>query len=83
MNFGEALQALMNGKKVKRSIWSGYWYYSHKAKLLTTPLDNEGAVYREDNTLDIIVAVLKDNGGVAPAQPYQSDLLADDWQIVE
>ncbi|MNL70839.1 hypothetical protein D3C87_1958970 [compost metagenome] len=27
----------------------------------------------------MIVAVLKDNGGCVPAQAYQTDMLAEDW----
>ncbi|SHL17431.1 hypothetical protein SAMN05443507_1525 [Alicyclobacillus tolerans] len=30
----------------------------------------------------MIVAYLRDGAGYAPAQPYQQDLLADDWEIV-
>ncbi|MGQ7102407.1 Thoeris anti-defense Tad2 family protein [Escherichia sp. SP-MK] len=31
----------------------------------------------------MIFAVLKDNGGVAPAQPYQADILANDWMVIK
>ena len=31
---------------------------------------------------EMIVAKLKDGGGYAPAQPYQADLLADDWELL-
>lgn len=31
---------------------------------------------------DMIVAKLKDGGGFVPAQPYQADLLAADWEVV-
>lgn len=82
MNFGEALQALKDGEKIKRSIWGGYWYLAKKSKLLTLPIDENRTFYENDYTVDIIVAVLKDDAGVAPAQPYQSDLLAEDWEIV-
>lgn len=70
MNFGEALQALKDGKKVTRSIWSGYWEMRH---VRTTAEEYDECI--------MIMAFLKD-GGVAPAQPYQSDLLAEDWQII-
>jgi hypothetical protein len=77
MNFGQALEALKEGKKVKRGFWGGYWF-----------LSTTGKVYVPDESTllpynPMIVACLKDNGGYAPAQPYQADLLADDWEIVE
>lgn len=82
MNFGEALQALKEGKRVKRSIWGGYWSLIKNAGIAghTPMLDG---YTRTCHIGEIIVATLKDNGGAAPAQPYQADLLSEDWQIVE
>jgi hypothetical protein len=78
MNFGEALQALKEGKKVTRAIWGGYWELQ-----VDVQLDHyKKEQFQKMNIPKFIVAVLKD-GGVAPAQPYQSDLLAEDWQIVD
>lgn len=83
MNFGDALQALKNGKRVTRSVWGGYWYLASdiQAEHHPTAEDHEGPNlgFGMDK---MIVAVLKGNKGVAPAQPYQSDLLAEDWEIV-
>lgn len=31
----------------------------------------------------LIIAVLKDSDGIAPAQPYQADILAEDWEIID
>lgn len=81
MNFGEALDALKKGKKVKRSIWGGYWFFSPQAELTEKRLDGYDRGYSFNNGL--IVAVLKDMGALAPAMPYQADLLAEDWQIIE
>ena len=74
MNFGEALEALKSGHKVTRSVWGGYWHLLKNAKL-----ENDESIHR----LDIIVAVLRDGKGSAPASPYQEDLLSEDWHIVE
>jgi len=84
MNFGEALQALKDGKRIKRSIWGGYWYLVEGIQATHEPTDtgikgNDTEFYM----YKMIVAVLANNGGLAPAQPYQSDLLAEDWIIVE
>jgi hypothetical protein len=80
MNFGEALQALKEGKKVKREIWGGYWRLYKHATLNGLSAEDGHALYCEPE--DIIIAKLKD-GGIVPAQPYQIDILAEDWKIVE
>ncbi|MGN4667996.1 Thoeris anti-defense Tad2 family protein [Bacillus cereus group sp. MYBK234-1] len=67
LSFGDALNELRAGKKVKRSIWGGYW------RILNPFVQGE----------DWIIAFLKDNKGYAPAQPYQADMLANDWMVVE
>lgn len=79
MNFGEALQALKNGFSVKRSIWSGHWMMYSDVNLDYFKKEE----YQSHTIPSMIVAVLKNNEGCAPAQPYQLDLLAEDWQIVE
>lgn len=81
MNFGEALEALKEGKKVTRSIWQGYWE-PHKYAMLQSDTGRSDEFKTRYFDL-LVVAVLKDNQGNAPAQPYWQDLFAEDWQIVE
>jgi len=82
MNFGEALQALKEGKHIKRSVWGGHWSLIKNAGVAGDTPMMEG--YTRTASMDnIIVASLRDNQGCAPAQPYQSDILAEDWMIVE
>lgn len=64
LGFDKAMEALLDGKKVSRAIWGGYW------------------VIRDTEFGNLIVAELKD-GGTAVATPYQEDMLAFDWRIVE
>lgn len=71
LDFGQAIDAMKAGKKVKREAWGGYWTIEEWEKI-----DLE-------TSLPLIVAYLKDGGGYAPAQPYQADILAEDWVIVE
>jgi hypothetical protein len=80
-DFGYALNCLKNGKKIKRAHWGGYWFLS-KDPVARQKLDNG---YEESFAFKngLIVAVLKDNGGCAPAQAYQEDMLAEDWEVVE
>jgi len=73
MNFGQAIEALKEGKKVKRGIWGGYWFIP-----VSEPyIESEKAPMRP-----MIVAYLANNGGYVPAQAYQADMLAEDWEIV-
>ena len=68
MDFGDAIKAIKNGHRVKREDWGGFWYLpNNKPQVNDQPMNK------------MIVAVLKDNGGYAPASPYMADMLADDW----
>lgn len=82
MNFGEALQALKEGKSIKRSIWGGRWYLAKDA-VLSGPSPIGNGYKMSCQFSNIIVAELRDRGGVAPAQPYQADILAEDWEIID
>jgi hypothetical protein len=81
MNFGQALEALKEGKRVKRAHWGGYWFFAKNPKAKQENPDGYHTSFGFINGL--IVAVLKDGGGCAPATPYQEDLLAEDWSIVK
>lgn len=80
LSYSDALNVLMVGKKVTRSIWEGYWFLTRKAQVTETKDDD---YVRSFDLNPTIFAVLKDMSGVAPAQPYQGDMLANDWMIVE
>ena len=89
MNFSEALDALKNGFQIKRAIWGGYWYLANNAVIEHTPIEiRETEPNSPEGKINgcqisrLILSSLKDSAGVAPAQPYQADLLAEDWQIV-
>lgn len=64
LGFDKAMEALLDGKKISRANWDGYWEL------------------RETEFGILIVAELK-TGYTAVATPYQEDMLAFDWQIVE
>lgn len=74
MKFGTALLFLEQGQKVKRKDWGGYWFISSAEPYLEA---------EKVHMNPMIVACLKDNGGYAPATPYQADLLATDWEVVK
>ena len=73
MNFGQAIEALKEGKSVARKHWGGYW------KIEDTLKDNGTFLER---TGKMIIASLKD-GGHAPATAYQDDMLAEDWEVIK
>ncbi|PEA25943.1 hypothetical protein CN984_12180 [Bacillus cereus] len=66
--------AIHEGKKVTRAIWDGYWCMQ-----TIVGLENKELPQWHD---DLLVAVLK-GGGYAIATPYQADMHATDWMIVE
>jgi hypothetical protein len=90
MNFGEALQALKDGKKVERSGWNGRGMYvtlkpgypdGIAANAATAKSHNipEGTTiyyrpYLEMKTVD---------NQLVPWVISQSDALADDWKILD
>lgn len=87
--FEVALRYLKDGRKVKRSIWGGYWYLTTNVTIDHDPIINLSNSQEPSGMIiggkmeKLIIAFLKDGQGLAAAQPYQQDLLAEDWQIVE
>lgn len=81
LSFGQALELLKSGRSVRRSIWKGHWFLANEP-YCQCPSSAGGGYVRAFSFKDgLIVAVLANNGGCAPAQPYQGDLLANDWEI--
>ncbi len=75
LTFGLAMDyALVLNKKVTRAKWDGYWC---KQEIRGTLCKNAPSWKGE-----FLVAILKD-GGYAVATPYQEDMLATDWMVVE
>ena len=85
--FGQAVEALKIGKKVTRSGWNGKGMFlflvpgSHftvnRAPLL--------GIYPEGTEIDYLphIDMTTAQGSIVPWLASQSDILADDWQIVE
>lgn len=75
LTYGRAVDmAIHEGKKVTRAIWDGYW-----CKQAIAGLQNEQLPQWHG---EFLVAVLK-SGGYAIATPYQEDMHATDWMVVE
>lgn len=72
LTYGQAVDmAIHGGKKVTRAIWRGYWVVCELSSM-----------YSLEPT-KMIIAVLRDHKGTEPATPYNEDMYATDWMVVE
>ena len=80
MNFGEAIEALKSGKKVAREGWNGKGVYLYLAdgNLLTDAIGDGSFPF-----IDTIVIKTVDNKYCIGWLASQTDMLAEDWTIVE
>ena len=87
MDFGAALQALKNGQKVTREGWNGKGMFLflvpgsvfkvNRAPLLGLYPEGTEITYRPHIDMKTV------DGEIVPWVASQTDLLADDWCIVE
>ena len=89
LTFGDAIEALKKGLKVARSGWNGkgmFIYYvpanfypatGNKLGTLVGMFENEMVPYAE------YIAMKTAQNNVVPWLASQTDVLAEDWQIVE
>lgn len=80
--FDLAMALLKEGVKVKRKLWGGYWFIPDKP-YAGECCDPKTGLHHQFQFNSMIAAKLKDDGGYAPATPYQEDLLAEDWMIAK
>lgn len=81
MNFGDAIAAMKDGKKVRRKGWNGSGIFIHLHPILA----------EEECTQPYIVidtmGLQSDNNdakrGIVPWLASQTDMLAEDWEVVE
>lgn len=82
LDFGTAMVHLRHGQYIKRAGWQGHWFLVKNVHCqCPSPVDANYS--RCFDFKEIIVAVLRENGGCTPAQPYQQDLLAHDWEVID
>ena len=85
MNFGEALTSLKSGKRVYREGWNGkdmflYYVPENKYPAQTTEAKSffgDFVPYRD------YIAIKTVEGYVVPWLASQTDVLSEDWQILE
>jgi len=76
MNFGQAIEALKDGKKVAREGWNGAGMH------LEAQFPDERSKMTHPY-LFMTIPECKEGTRRLPWQPAQVDLFAEDWQIVE
>jgi hypothetical protein len=76
MNFGQALEALKEGKRVSRTGWNGKGMW-----LCLIPAGN--AMFKGFDMQDCIGMKTADNNMQPGWLASQADMLADDWGIVD
>lgn len=72
VNFGKALEALISGQRVTRKNWNGQGQYLE----LQVPDENS----KMKRPYIYIVPV---DGDAVPWVASQTDMLADDWSVIE
>ncbi len=87
MNFGEAIKHLKTGKKLARSGWNGKgMFLIYVAGTKDVKLTEDSAYYRaglKEVDINPHIDMYTANGTMQPGWlASQSDLLAEDWEIV-
>jgi len=89
MDFGEAIKALKDGKKVSRSGWNGknmflYYVPANSYPASRNTLNTMAGVFKDDMVpYEGYTAMKNAQGTVIPWTCSQADMYAEDWNIVE
>ena len=84
LNFGAAIEALKEGKKVAREGWNGAGQYVYYVPANSYAAQTEAAKSEFGDMVPYraYLALKTAQNDVATWTPSISDVLADDWQIV-
>lgn len=82
--FGTALEELKAGSKVARSGWNGEGMFIYYVPAASYPAQTEIAKEHFGETVPYgaYIAMKTAQGNVVPWLASQTDVLADDWQVV-
>ena len=85
MRFGEAIEALEAGKKVARTGWNGKRMFLYHVPAGEYPAQTPIAVeyFGDMVPYGAYIAMKTAQGNVVPWLASQTDVLADDWDIME
>jgi hypothetical protein len=86
MNFGQAIEALEEGKRVVRIGWNGkrmFLYYVSEGAYPAKMPSIQGVFENDLVPYGAYIAMKTAQGNVVPWLASQTDMLAKDWEIVE
>lgn len=86
MNFGQALEQVKLGKSIKRKGWSGknQFVYLVKGSDLQTALHYGFGQYEGEPTITDVLAIKTTGNQIQVGWlASQSDMLSNDWEVVE
>lgn len=86
MNFGQAIEALKQRKKVARKGWNGkgmFLYYVPSASYPPSTDIAKEAFGGQDVPYGAYIAMKTAQGNVVPWLASQTDVLAEDWEVNE
>ena len=86
MSFGLAIEAAKMGKKIAREGWNGKGMFLYHVPAAAYPPSTEvakEAFCGSDVPYGAYIAMKTAQGNVVPWLASQTDMLADDWKIVE
>ncbi|UKS27196.1 DUF2829 domain-containing protein [Paenibacillus sp. HWE-109] len=84
MNFGQAVEALKDGKKVARIGWNGKGMFLYYVPANSYPAQTQVAKETFGDTVSYnpYFAIKNVNGTVSTWVPSINDCLAEDWEVV-
>lgn len=85
MTLGQAIEAMIAGQRVARAGWNGegMWLYHVPASSYLAATDAARASFGDFVPYGAYIAMRTAQGNVVPWLASQTDMLADDWQIIE
>lgn len=84
MTFGEALEKLKKGKKVSREGWNGKKQYIELATMISYVDINGNVVNDGHKTMGNCAIAFHGTSGVQIGWlASQSDMLSEDWRVIE
>lgn len=84
MNFGQAIEALKNGNRACREGWNGKGMFLYYVPAANYPAVTEIARIQFGDTVPYgsYIAMKTAQNNVVPWLASQTDVLAEDWQIL-
>lgn len=87
LTFGAAIEAVKTGKKIARIGWNGKGMFLYYVPANNYPATTEvgKSIAKEDGTVEYgaYIAMKTAQGNVVPWLASQTDVLAEDWVIIE